>query len=112
MARLLYEALRREIAPDYVSRLLGAFSLDDEEQTKSPKSQTPDSVLIEPLSDREIEVLHLIAEGLTNPEIAARLILSPHTIKVHTRNINGKLGAHNRTEAVTKARALGVLPSS
>ena len=112
MARLLYEALDRGIAPGYVSRLLGAFPLDDKEHTKSPKSQAPDSILIEPLSDREIEVLHLIAEGLTNPEIAARLILSPHTIKAHTRNINGKLGAHNRTEAVTKARALGVLPSS
>jgi LuxR family maltose regulon positive regulatory protein len=64
------------------------------------------------LSDREIEVLQLIAEGLTNPEVGSRLYLSLHTVKTHTRNIYGKLGAHNRTEAVAKARALGVLPST
>ncbi|MEJ2353283.1 MAG: LuxR C-terminal-related transcriptional regulator, partial [Anaerolineales bacterium] len=53
-----------------------------------------------------------IAEGLTNPEIASKLYLSMHTVKVHTRNIYGKLGVHNRTQAVTRARALGVLPST
>jgi LuxR family maltose regulon positive regulatory protein len=67
--------------------------------------------LIEPLSERELEVLQLIAEGLTNPEIASRFFLSLHTIKVHTRNIYGKLGVHNRTQAVARARALGILPS-
>jgi LuxR family maltose regulon positive regulatory protein len=68
--------------------------------------------LIEPLSEREIEVLGLIAEGLTNQEVASRLFLSLHTIKAHTRNIYGKLGVHNRTEAVARGRALGVLPST
>jgi LuxR family maltose regulon positive regulatory protein len=67
--------------------------------------------LIEPLSERELEVLRLIAEGLTNPEIASRLFLSLHTIKAHARHIYGKLGVRNRTQAVAKARALGVLPS-
>ncbi|MEJ2559207.1 MAG: response regulator transcription factor, partial [Anaerolineae bacterium] len=65
-----------------------------------------------PLSERELEVLQLIAEGLTNPEIASRLFLSLHTVKAHARNIYGKLGVHNRTGAVTRARALGVLPST
>jgi len=55
-------------------------------------------------------VLQLIAEGLTNPEIAARLYLSLNTVKVHTRNIYGKLDAHHRMGAVAKARALGILP--
>ena len=69
------------------------------------------TALAEPLSEREVEVLQLIAEGLTNPEIAARLFLSLNTVKVHTRNIYGKLGAHNRTQAVAQARALEILPA-
>jgi LuxR family maltose regulon positive regulatory protein len=66
--------------------------------------------LIEPLSERELEVLELIAKGLTNPEIASRLYLSPNTVKAHTRNIYGKLNVHNRTQAVATARIVGVLP--
>ena len=112
MAHLLYEALSREIAPDYVSQLLAAFPIDEPEQTDPTKSQVPESELVEPLSEREIEVLQLIAEGLTNPEIAARLYLSLNTVKVHTRNIYGKLGVNNRTGAVARARALGILPSN
>jgi LuxR family maltose regulon positive regulatory protein len=57
-------------------------------------------------------VLQLIAEGLTNPEIASKLYLSLNTVKVHTRNIYGKLDIHNRTQAVARARALGILPST
>jgi LuxR family maltose regulon positive regulatory protein len=71
-----------------------------------------ESEWVEPLSERETEVLQLISEGLTNQEIASRFFLSPHTVKVHTRNIYGKLGAHNRTQAVARARALGILPST
>ena len=68
--------------------------------------------MIEPLSEREIEVLGFIAEGMTNQEIAARLFLSHYTVKVHARNIYGKLGVHNRMEATAKGRALGILPST
>jgi LuxR family maltose regulon positive regulatory protein len=68
------------------------------------------SGLIEPLSDREIEVLQLLAKGLTNQVIATRLVLSPHTIKTHTRNIYSKLAVKNRTQAVDRARTLGILP--
>jgi LuxR family maltose regulon positive regulatory protein len=64
--------------------------------------------LVEPLSEREREVLLLIAEGLSNQELAKRLYLSPHTIKVHTRNIYGKLGVTSRTQAVARGRALGL----
>jgi ATP/maltotriose-dependent transcriptional regulator MalT len=110
MASLLYKALSRGVAPDYVRRLLAAFPVDEPEQTDPSKSQVPKSELVEPLSEREIEVLQLIAEGLTNPEIAARLYLSLNTVKVHTRNIYGKLGVNNRTQAGTRAKALGILP--
>jgi LuxR family maltose regulon positive regulatory protein len=112
MARLLSEALSRGIAPDYVRRLLAAFPGAESEKTGPSKSQSPESDLVEPLSEREIEVLQLVAEGLTNPEIAARLYLSLNTVKVHTRNIYGKLGVNNRTGAVTRGRALGILTST
>jgi LuxR family maltose regulon positive regulatory protein len=109
MAHLLYEALARGIAQDYVQRLLAAFPVDEPEQPKPSKSPAPESELVEPLSEREIEVLQLIAEGLTNQEIASRLYLSLHTVKGHARNIYGKLGVSNRTKAVAKGKALGIL---
>ncbi len=64
---------------------------------------------LEPLSQREIEVLQWMAEGCTNQEIANKLILSLHTVKSHARNIYGKLGVKNRTEAVARSRLLGLL---
>jgi LuxR family maltose regulon positive regulatory protein len=110
MAQLLYEALSRGIAPDYVSKLLTAFTSDETEQTSITPPRSSVSRLVEALSEREIEVLKLVAEGLTNKEIASRLYLSLNTIKVHTRNIYGKIGVRNRTQAVTKAKSLGILP--
>jgi LuxR family maltose regulon positive regulatory protein len=65
--------------------------------------------LIEPLSARELEVLELIAQGKTNQEIAQKLIVSPGTVKAHTASIYRKLDAANRTEAVARARQLGIL---
>ena len=112
MARLLCEAATRGIAQDYVRRLLAAFPVAEPEQADSLKTQTPRSQLVEPLSEREIEVLQLIAEGLTNPEIASRLFISLNTVKAHCRNIYGKLGVNNRTQATGRARALGILPST
>jgi LuxR family transcriptional regulator, maltose regulon positive regulatory protein len=67
------------------------------------------SALVEPLSAREMEVLHLLAEGLTNLQIAARLVISAGTVKAHTANIFRKLDVANRTQAVTRAREMGVL---
>jgi LuxR family maltose regulon positive regulatory protein len=66
--------------------------------------------LVEPLSERELEVFQLIAEGLTNQEIASKLFLTLNTVKVHTRNIYGKLGINSRTQAVARSQELGLLP--
>jgi LuxR family maltose regulon positive regulatory protein len=124
MARLLYQAASRGIKPGYASQLLAAF-LDSETTPVAPpqisvrpaagtgisKSKIHPSEILEPLSERELEVLALIAEGLTNPEIADRLYLSTNTVKAHTRNIYGKLDVHNRTQAVARAQALGILSS-
>jgi LuxR family maltose regulon positive regulatory protein len=111
MARLLCEALSRGIAPDSVRRLLAAFPVAEPEPTGPLMPPSEESDLIEPLSERELDVLRLVAEGLTNREIASRLFLSLNTVKAHNRNFYGKLGVHNRTQAVAQARALGILPS-
>jgi LuxR family maltose regulon positive regulatory protein len=107
MARLLYEGLTHGIEEDYIRELLVAFPVVDPGEV-DPRGK--DGELIEPLSKREIEVLQLIAEGLTSREIAARLYLSPNTVNVHSRNIISKLGVNNRAKAVVKARTLGILP--
>jgi LuxR family maltose regulon positive regulatory protein len=95
-----------------VRRLLGAFPNAEPEQAVPPIVTPSPGELVEPLSERELEVLQLIARGLTNPEIASRLFLSVNTVKAHTRNIYGKLAVHNRTQAVTTARALGIYSST
>ncbi len=66
--------------------------------------------LAEPLSQRELEVLDLMALGRTNQEIARQLFISPGTVKAHTASIYRKLDVANRTEAVARARDLGILP--
>lgn len=109
MAGLLYEAAANGIVPNYARRLLSAFPVGEPDQVESEKRQTLGPELIEPLSARELDVLRLIAEGLTNQEIATRLFISMHTAKVHTRNLYGKLNVHNRTQAAAKAKALGIL---
>jgi LuxR family maltose regulon positive regulatory protein len=110
MGRLLYEALSRGIEQEYVQCLLAAFPDAEPEQSDSSDTQIPASGLIEPLSERELEILALLAEGLTNQEIASRLYLALNTVKSHARNIYGKLNVHSRTQAIARAQALGLLP--
>jgi LuxR family maltose regulon positive regulatory protein len=109
MARLLREAASRGIHPAYVRRLLAAFPVVDAGRAASPATRVAGSRLAEPLSGRELEVLALVARGLTNLEIAARLYLSLHTVKAHARSIYAKLGVSSRTQAVATVRALGYL---
>ncbi len=110
VARLLIEAASLGIESETARRLLAVFPAGQSNRLGSLGAGPADGCkLVEPLSDRELEVLNLIAQGMTNPEIAAALFLSLNTIKAHARNISGKLGTHNRTQAVARARALGIL---
>lgn len=104
MAELLRRAGERDLAPEYVRRLLGAFS--PPAMPLRPATQP----LIEPLSERELEVAALLVDGLTYQEIAHTLFISVNTVKTHLKNIYGKLGVHDRQEAVDKAGELGLLP--
>jgi DNA-binding NarL/FixJ family response regulator len=79
----------------------------DDETDKAPA--IGDSTLVEPLTPRELEVLRLVAEGLPNKTIAARLNISEHTVKFHVNAVLGKLGAESRTEAVVRATRLGLI---
>jgi LuxR family maltose regulon positive regulatory protein len=118
MVQLLYQAVTHGIRPEFAGKLLGAFDLEPGEAVHVTKLEQTIPLadlasfgepLVEALSEREIEVLGLIASGLSNREIAQKLYLSNSTVKVHTYNIYRKLGVHSRTQAVAKARALGIL---
>ncbi|MBN1451784.1 MAG: response regulator transcription factor, partial [Anaerolineales bacterium] len=98
---LLVEARRRGLRPQHVALLLAKF----------PPESLPyqGAELPEALTARELDVLRLMAEGLKNQEIGARLFITLNTIRYHTSNIFGKLGVDNRTAAVARARELGIM---
>ncbi|PKO15694.1 MAG: LuxR family transcriptional regulator [Chloroflexi bacterium HGW-Chloroflexi-10] len=112
MAELLTTAAAQGTCPDYTNKLLAAFEAEakDQSQKNKPSSSIPDlSSLIEALSPRELEVLRLIAQGLSNQEIGKRMFLALDTIKGHNRRIFDKLQVQRRTEAIARARELGLL---
>jgi LuxR family maltose regulon positive regulatory protein len=114
MRDLLQAAARRDSVPHeaYVSRLLAAFSAVEPEVTPSPVAaqvRRESEGLVEPLNDREMQILRLIAAGLSDRNIAQELYLSINTIKWYNRQIYGKLGASRRGQAVARARELGIL---
>jgi LuxR family maltose regulon positive regulatory protein len=103
MARLLRRTLTRSPASNYIRRLLDALG-------ESVKIEPPiASPLTEPLSQRELEVLRLIADGAPNKEIADELVLTVNTVKRHISNIFGKLEVSNRAQAIARARQLDLL---
>jgi LuxR family maltose regulon positive regulatory protein len=108
MAHLLYEAADRGIHSEYAGRILSAFPAARENR----RAEGARERLIEPLSQRECEVLQLLAGGSSNKEVARQLFISLPTVKWHTSNIYGKLGVRNRTQAAARARSLGLLPPS
>jgi LuxR family maltose regulon positive regulatory protein len=111
MAHLLGEAAIRKIMPTYTAKLLAAF--DREQPRNSGKSPLPASPasqpLIEPLSERELEVLRLLGTDLSGPEIARQLMVSPNTMNTHTKHIYSKLAVNSRRAAVRRAEELDLL---
>lgn len=121
MLSLLREAGERQILTDYVDRLLDAFEKDSEPrdvrdedpklvaETRVPGSPPSVTSLAEPISEREIEVLRLIAAGYSNQEVADTLVIALGTVKKHINNLYGKLAVSSRTQALLRGRALGLL---
>jgi LuxR family maltose regulon positive regulatory protein len=97
-----------ESLKSYAYKIILAFEANTNIRAESEK----ENILPETLSQRELEVLQLVAEGLTNQQIATRLVISIRTVKKHIENIHGKLGVKNRTQATTRARSLGLLDPS
>jgi len=99
----------------YIDKLLAAFpdrkAPVESERATNDRVETYilETAMIEPLSARELEVLRLIAAGQSNQAIAQTLIIAESTVKMHLKNIYGKLDAHSRTQAIARARALGLL---
>ena len=107
MLNVLQDAHARGIEPNYVTTLLSAFGIQHTASAASLVSA--DKPLLEPLTAREREVLHLLSEGASNGEIARRLVLSTGTVKKYVYNICGKLGVQSRTQALARARTLHLL---
>jgi LuxR family maltose regulon positive regulatory protein len=111
MAALIREAAARKVTPNYTNKLLAAFEV--QEQGNASASQIPtftaSQPLIEPLSQRELEVLRLFKTDLQGPEIARELVIGLSTVRTHTKSIYSKLNVNNRRAAVKRAIELGLI---
>ena len=107
LAPLLRRAHEQGVTPDYTARLLQ--TIEDEERLHGGRRETASAPAAGLLTERELEVLRLLAAGLTNSQIAARLVVTPGTVKVHVHNLMEKLAARRRTQAVARARELGLV---
>ncbi|MFC2023777.1 LuxR C-terminal-related transcriptional regulator [Chloroflexota bacterium] len=107
MARLLRQAVARGIAVGYASRLLSVLESEtgDKRRTTTPAP----SALVEPLSERELEVLRLLTTHLSSTEIAQELYISVYTVRTHVKSIYSKLNVHSRRDALDRARELKLL---
>ncbi len=113
MAALLKSIRSRGFKYEYITKLLAAFNLPNE--TPKPERANPAPLgaaganLVEPLSERELEVLRLLNSHLSVPEIAGEMMIAPSTLRTHIRNIYLELDVHGRLEALQKARDLGLI---
>ena len=108
----LRDQQRKHGPTSYLDTVLTAFRQDSttpEHQPERVGQRTTRQPLLDPLSERELEVLHLLVRGDSNQEIAAGLVITIDTVKRHVSNIFSKLGVHTRVQAVARARALGLL---
>ena len=124
MADLLNRLKKQNIAVGYTEKLLAAFRDDEqmrvqkaaEKPVPSPypslRPAIPSQPLVEPLTNREVDILELLAQRLRNKEIAEKLFISPETVKAHLRNLYQKLEVSNRREAAERAKDLGIVPRS
>jgi LuxR family maltose regulon positive regulatory protein len=111
MAQLLLEAAARGIMPDYTGKLLAACEAEQQRsagESPLPTSPSPQP-LIEPLSQRELEVLRLFRTELSGPEIARELVIALSTVRTHTKRIYSKLNVKNRRAAVKRAAELDLI---
>lgn len=108
MVPLLHKAIMQGIEPEFCREIISVVIEDEERRRKIGKGETPptaESIL----SEKELEVLDLISEGFTNQQIAEKLFVTINTTKTHIRHIYNKLGVDNRTQALSRARELGIL---
>ena len=116
MADLLKQLVKQNVAVNYIGRILAAFKEDEDramqDESDHLTAQSPPlstQPLVERLTNRELEILNLLGQWLQNKEIAAKLFISPVTVKKHLDNIYGKLNVSGRRQAVEQARDLGIL---
>ena len=115
MADLLNRLIKKKVAVDYIGKILAALRDEEQMAQDAPEDQpAPEPVmksqpLVEPLTNRELDILELLAKRLQNKEIAENLCISSETVKTHLNNIYQKLSVADRREAVKQAKAIGVL---
>jgi LuxR family maltose regulon positive regulatory protein len=103
MVMLLRQASARGVAPDYIATLLAIA------RAPASSAPAPDGSMLEPLTEREWEVLRLLMAGLSNAAIAQELVITVGTVKRHVNSIFGKLGVSSRTQAIARAQRLHLL---
>jgi DNA-binding NarL/FixJ family response regulator len=103
MVALLRQAYARGIAPDYVATLLSAAG------APALAAPAPARSLLEPLTERELEILRLLVAGLSNAAMAQELVITVGTVKSHVNHIYGKLGVQSRSQAIARAHSLHLL---
>jgi ATP/maltotriose-dependent transcriptional regulator MalT len=121
MADLLKRLHKKNDFVGYIEQVLNAFNDDtnsvevepsehpDDSDDRPPHPSTPSQPLVEPLTNRELDVLELLAQRLQNKEIAEKLFVSNQTVKTHLKNIYQKLNVSTRRQAVTQADRLGII---